>query len=210
MKTYSQLFFTLLLIAGSLLYSCNSRTNTAENTTEGDNTGMNHSGGMAADGTATPMTDTVGQANMDMEALMTVMTVDMNEINAATEAQKRKLSKPVLDYAQMMITEHTTNMEKGRTLSQTMGTMPTDTAATVLTVKQKGMDLLATLKPLQGKAFEQAYIDGMVKDHQDALNMLDNQLIPAAKNEAVRNHLTETRGHVAMHLERAQQIKTNM
>ncbi|MFN7117887.1 MAG: DUF4142 domain-containing protein [Saprospiraceae bacterium] len=238
MKTHSNLL-SILMIAGLLiLNSCNSRNNDGNtNTDGGDTTSMQ--GDNTATDTGTGMDDAAGKLSGDAEVLAMVMTVDMNEINAAAEARRKKLSQPVMEYANMMHTEHTRNLEKGRTLSQSLngtgttgnagnagntgntattddtGTndisnMPGGNTEAVRNLQEKGANMLSTLTPLTGKDFERAYMDAMVRDHQEALNMLDNQLIPAAQNEALRNHLTETRQHVSMHLERARAIQGNM
>ncbi len=63
--------------------------------------------------------------------------------------------------------------------------------------------------PLDGKEFETAYLDGMIKGHTELLDMIDNKLLKTVKNDALKAHLTETRGHVAMHLEQAKKLKNN-
>lgn len=205
MRTISKLLLVLLVAGLGMLYSCNSRTN--DNTADQTNDSATAQG----DNTTTDATmdNADGAMGMDAEALTLVMTVDMNEINAANEAQKKKLSQPVMEYAKMLHTEHTKNLEKGRNLGQSMNQAPVETEM-VANLKAKGTSMLTALAPLTGAQFERAYIDGMIKDHQEALSMLDNQLIPGAKSEEVKKHLNETRGHVAMHLNHAEQLKQNM
>ena len=203
MKTYSKLLTVLFVIGLSILYSCNSRSNNTNDQTndtsmaQGDNTGMNHD--MAMD----------DKAGTDAEALAWVMQVDNNEINAAQEAQKKKISQPVMGYAKMLEKEHSDNLQKTKDLSQSMSEMPAETQA-VEDLKAKGKDMLSSLSPKDGMDFEKGYIDAMVKGHTEALSMLDNQLIPNAKIDALKNHLTETRQHVAMHLDRAKELQGNM
>ena len=56
---------------------------------------------------------------------------------------------------------------------------------------------------------EKAYIDAMVKGHQEALSLIDDRLLPAAQDTNVRTFLTNSREHVAMHLERAKALQQN-
>ncbi|MEJ7672886.1 MAG: DUF4142 domain-containing protein [Chitinophagaceae bacterium] len=74
-------------------------------------------------------------------------------------------------------------------------------------VMKKGAGELAILIPMDGKDFETGYLDAMIKGHTEALDMIDNKLLKTAKNDALKAHLTETRGHIAMHLEQAKKLK---
>lgn len=204
MKTQSKIF-SILFIAGFMaLSSCNSRT--TNNNMEGQDSDTTT---MQGDNTA--MNDMDNQAGMvtDPEALTLVMTVDRNEIQAAEVAQGKQISQPVMDYANMLHTEHSNNLEKGQNLSQSSN-IPTDETQMVGDLKAKGETTLEKIRPLSGNEFERIYIEEMIKGHQDAINMLDNQLIPSAQNEALRDHLTQSREHVAMHLERAKELQASM
>lgn len=202
MKTHSKILSILMVVGLIVLNSCNSRNNNTDGTAQDTDTTM-----MEGDNTTVgAMSDAEGT---DAEALALIMAVDMHEIDAATEAQKKELSQPVMDYAKMLHTEHSKNLQKGQDLSQSAGLAPAETEK-VQNMKEKGANDLAAITPLNGKEFERAYIDAMVKGHTDALNMLDNELIPAAQEEALKNHLSESRMHVAMHLDRAKELQANM
>ncbi len=142
----------------------------------------------------------------DAEVLAFVNAVNVNEILAAAEAQKKKISGPVMDYAKMLHTEHGANMGKTNALALSINVTPSITKA-VDAEMRKGAGGLATLIPLDGKDFEAGYLDAMIKGHTEVLAMIDNQLMKTAKNDKLKAHLTETRGHVAMHLEQAKKLK---
>lgn len=97
-------------------------------------------------------------------------------------------------------------MAKTLKVGQTISITPSDTKA-VDALKKKGAGDLAMLIPLDGKDFETAYLDPMIKGHAEVLAMIDNQLLKTAKNDGLKEHLTETRGHIAMHLEQAKKLK---
>jgi len=153
-----------------------------------------------------PMRDSAGSEGSEAEVLAFVIAVDMNEILAAAEAQKKKIGQPVMDYAKMLHQEHGDNAVKTMKLGQTINIKPSDTKA-VDALKVKGAGELATLVPQDGKDFEASYLDAMIKGHIEALDMMDNKLMSAAKNDALKKHLTDTRSHVAMHLEQAKKLK---
>ena len=73
--------------------------------------------------------------------------------------------------------------------------------------KHKGEQELEALGRTEGDAYARAYIDAMVKGHTEALDALDNRIIPAATRPEVKAHLDTTRGHVAQHLERAKALQ---
>lgn len=153
-----------------------------------------------------PMRDTTGTGGTDAEVLSFVIAIDMNEILAAAEAQKKKIGQAVMNYAKMLHQEHGNNAVKTMKLGQSINTTPADTKA-VDALKVKGAGELAMLIPLDGKEFETAYLDAMIKGHNEAIAMLDSKLLTTAKNDALKKHLTETRTHVAMHLEQAKKLK---
>ncbi len=145
----------------------------------------------------------------DAEILATVIAVDMNEVLAAAEAQKKKMSQPATDYAKMLHQEHGENMGKTMKLGQQMGVTPIDTM-NVDKLKIKGAGELGALIPLDGPAFERSYLAAMVKGHTEAMNMIDSKLLKAASDDGLKKHLTETRTHIAAHLEKAKQLQSNM
>lgn len=153
-----------------------------------------------------PMRDMSGKEGTEAEVLSFVAAIDLNEILAAAEAQKKKISEPVINFAKMLHTEHGANMAKTLQVGESIKVIPTDTKA-VDALKKKGAAELATLVPLDGKDFETAYLDAMIKGHNEALMMIDNKLIPTAKNDSLKKHLADTRAHVAMHLEEAKKLR---
>ncbi len=106
----------------------------------------------------------------------------------------------------MLHTAHGDNMAKTLKVGQSIKVTPSDTKA-VDALKKKGAGELAMLIPLDGKEFETAYLDAMIKGHTEVLAMIDDKLMKTAKNDALKAHLTETRSHVAMHLEQAKKLK---
>lgn len=147
-------------------------------------------------------------ATADAEVLATVAMVDRNEITAAIEAQARKLSQPVMDYAKMLNQHHGMSIDATLKVGQGIGTTPVITPE-VDAIGKKGGKVLATLVPLDGAEFERAYLDAMVKDHGEVLGMIDNELMQKASNAAVKAHLTKTRAAVAEHLAKAKALQGN-
>jgi putative membrane protein len=147
----------------------------------------------AAPDAATPTQD-------DALALGLLASVNDHEIKAADQAMSKNVKGPVLEYAQMMKTQHTENQTK------TMALGARDDAPEVQDRKEKGAAELTQLDKLSGTAYEKAYAQAMVKGHTEALALIDERLLPMASAGPVKDHLTMTRGHVAMHLDAAKKL----
>jgi len=160
---------------------------------------------MRANGADRPAGD-AGKMN-DAEILATAIAVDLNEILAAVEAGKKKMSQPALDYANQLHEGHGMNMVKAMKLGQEIGVTPMITGS-VDKLQKKGAGTLATLVRLEGRAFERAYLAAMVKGHAEVISMIDNRLLKSANNDDLKKHLTAARADVAGHLEKAKSLQS--
>lgn len=150
-----------------------------------------------ADGTAPAATP----ANDDALALGLLAAVDDHEIQAAQQAKSKEVSAAVMDYASMMEKQHTDNLVETKSLGALADTPE------VQAMKEKGASDLAELGKLSGKEYEAAYVDAMVKGHAEVLALIDGRLLTLASPGPVRDHLTKSRDHVAMHLEAARKLQ---
>ncbi|KAF1705589.1 DUF4142 domain-containing protein [Pseudoxanthomonas suwonensis] len=135
-------------------------------------------------------------------ALGALNAINEHEIAAGEQALAKGVTGVTADYARLMIDQHTQN----RTQTSAFG--PDEQAQDAQAQRQKGEQERATLDQLDGEAYRKAYVDAMVKGHTEALEALDQKLIPAATREDVRQHLTTTREHVAQHLEQARALQS--
>jgi predicted outer membrane protein len=139
------------------------------------------------------------------DALAMLAALDEHEIAAAEQALSKKVTGKVLDFAQMMKTEHSKNLTDTTKLGAA-----NSTAAAVTAMKEKGEADLRALDANSGAAYEKAYMDAMVKGHTDALAKFDDTLLPAATDENIKQHLTTTRATVARHLDKAKEIQATL
>lgn len=137
----------------------------------------------------------------DSVALGLLAEVNQHEIELAKQAQSKSVSAPVLVYANSMITAHSQN------LTDTMALGANTEGAEVLAKRSENDQDLAELESLAGDAYENAYIEAMVKGHSDVLTMIDKQLLPMATTAVVKAHLTKTREHIQAHLVDAQALR---
>jgi putative membrane protein len=142
----------------------------------------------------------------DAEILGIVLTVDENEVAAATKAEKKKIGTGAMAYAKMLRTEHKADAAKTKKVAKQIDSKPA-MSKTADDLKTKGADELSMISAKDGPEFEKEYIDAMVTGHTEVLGLIDGSLIPNAHSDAVKKHLDEVRGHVAMHLEQGKRLQ---
>lgn len=160
------------------------------------------SGAMPAD-QATAGADQA-MADGDGAALGLLATIDQHEIDAARQAKDKEVDGDVLAFADMMEKEHGANLEKTRALG------PAADTPDIAAMKQKNKAELDALAAKSGDEYQKAYIDAMVKGHQDALDAIDRKMMPAATRDEVKQHLADSRKAVEAHLTRAKEIAGKM
>lgn len=152
-------------------------------------------------GTAAPQ-----PAAGDTEALSTLVVVNRHEIAAAELAQSREIDAATRDYAKMLENDHRANLEKVDTLSK-LARAPITESPEVAQLKSKAADERASLDRLDGKEFQNAYLDAMVKGHAEVLSKIDDKLLPGSSDAAVQQHLRSTRESVSRHLAKAKELR---
>lgn len=158
----------------------------------------------AAQPSQSPSSQTSRPDGAQAAALGTLSAINTGEISTGRLAVAQATDARTKRYAQRMIDEHTTN-------NQQLAKWTADASAPPARAKMEdGKKTLAMLQQAKGPAFDGAYLQAMVRDHQAALQALDSTLIPAAKEAEVAAFLRSTRGHVAAHLKDAQELLAQM
>lgn len=147
------------------------------------------------------------KAGGDAETVALVCALNEHEIVAGAVAEQKKVTGAVLDYAKMLEREHGQNLVDTLVLAQKSKLSPSETPA-VAELKKKGAAGLNELVQKDGDAFSKAFVDAMVKGHTDAVALLD-QRIAGTSDAALKKHLTDTRGHVQMHLDQAKKLQSS-
>lgn len=150
---------------------------------------------------------TIKGSSSDGEVLGTVIAIDLNEIVAATVASKKKVSLQVTDYAKMLHEQHGQNADQTMKLGQKINVTPLATPE-VDALRVKAAGELAKIVPLDGEEFSRAFLTAMVKGHTEVLKKIDGELMSKASNDQLKKHLTQTRQHVAAHLEMAKHLQS--
>lgn len=145
----------------------------------------------------------------EVGVLATIAAIDTDEILLSVIATNKKPNSDVKDFANMMIEQH------GSNLTQIIAMVTKDHALPLAggdaeKMLAAGKKEMVALGGLEGKAFDMAYADAMVKGHQGALDLIDKHLMKTVKTEEVKQFLTETREVVKHHLEDAKKLQSEL
>ncbi len=154
------------------------------------------------------MHSNMGPAQTNAQIIEDVIVLDQGEIAAAKIAKKRATHPQVKRFATYLYDQHTTNLHQTMKLSHKTKIKP-EASMTADNLKNHGRQEMTALEASSRANFDKNYIDAMIKDHQAALQLLDRAILDST-NPMLTKSLQETRKHVAMHLEKAQQIQMKM
>ena len=131
------------------------------------------------------------------------------DISAGNIALERSSNPEVKDFAQRMITDHNAVLDSAVALVTRLGVTPVnnDLVATLAAQSQKHE---AKLKTLSGKAFDKAYIDHEVAYHEAVISVIENQLIPGAHNEELKQTLISVVPAFKAHLDHCKMIQKSI
>jgi|GEM_PF-457142 len=137
-------------------------------------------------------------------------TSDSAEIMPSRLALEKAQNAAVKAYAQRMINDHGMLEDSLRAMMSRQNITP---APSQLTHQLHNWteSTVQRLRGLSGAEFDQAYMQAMVQSHQEALNMIDNQILPATQDQQLRMALTQqVRPLISSHLTEAQQIQQTL
>jgi putative membrane protein len=115
----------------------------------------------------------------------------------------------VRQFAQTMISDHNAVNAQAAALAGKLGVTPADNAVSQ-SLQAGAAEARKTLEPLQGAAFDRAYMEREVGYHQAVLDAIDQLLVPTTENAELRKLLVDVRPAIAAHLEHAKQIRAEL
>lgn len=145
----------------------------------------------------------------DPEVAHVAVTANSIDVDAARFAQPRLRGEAARRFAATMITDHTAVNGQAAALAARLGVTPRDNAVS-RSLLAGAAEAQATLDPLQGDAFDRAYLDREVAYHQAVLDALGGLLIPTTENAELRDLLVAVRPAIAAHLEHARQLRASL
>jgi putative membrane protein len=142
----------------------------------------------------------------DREVAMVVRVANMGEVREGDVARTRATAQAVKDFAAMMVNDHKSAEDKAEaTLNK--AELPFVDSDLSRRLDAESGTAAQSLANLTGDAFDRAYMDRQIAVHTEVLQTIDSTLLPKARNKDLRAVLTEMRGTVAAHLEKARQVR---
>jgi putative membrane protein len=168
--------------------------------------------GMTTDTAAPPSADSAApsaEAASPAAILSQLDVANTTEIQLSKLAAKKATSPAVKRVAAKLAADHAKNREEERALAQKLNiTLTPATGA-----EASGADSAAVPPELQGKTgrdFDQAFIEHEVQDHQDNIEKIQTQLLPAASNPEVKAYLQKTLTAIQGHLASLKQVQQQL
>ena len=146
------------------------------------------------------------QSGGDAEILAWLIALNENEVGAATIAEQKAATAPVVVYAKMLHEQHAKGIEDTKALASKIGIAPVETAA-VGELRAKGKQGQGKLTPLAGNQFEREFLAQMVTGHRAAFQKVE-EFLKTASHEALKKQLSATRERVAMHLKEGERLQS--
>ncbi len=137
----------------------------------------------------------------DMSDFMTkAASGGMMEVELGKLAAQKAQRKEVKDFGNMMVTDHTKVNEELKKLAQQKNIMLPDS------MSESHMDHVKELRDKTGADFDKAYMDLMVSDHEEDVDMFQSAA-DEMQDPEVKNFATTTVVSLRQHLDRAKQVK---
>jgi|SRR5579859_5410574 len=142
----------------------------------------------------------------DAQILEVIRVADAGELEQASLAKQKSTDRRVQQFAAMMTKDHSDADNKGRAVAHKQGlTLATSPLSSSLEVD--GRAATSSLTGRTGIDFDRQYVESQIVEHQSALDLVDQTLLPAAKSADVIDYLRAVRTKVATHLHHAQDLK---
>jgi putative membrane protein len=131
------------------------------------------------------------------------------DISYARLAPSRAERADVKEFAQRMLTDHTTVNGLLTQMLTKIDLTPEDNIAS-LDLRDESAAKRDLMRDLTGYAFDSTYIENEVAYHRKFLASIDNIMTPRARASELRLLLTQVRPAVAAHLAHAEQVRANV
>src|SRR5262245_36736064 len=145
----------------------------------------------------------------DPQVAHVAVTANAIDIDLAKFAVTRTRTAAVRQFAQTMISDHSGVNGQATALAKKLGVTPADNAVSQ-SLLAGAADARKTLEPLQGAAFDRAYLDREVAYHQTVLDAIDKMLVPTTENAELKKLLIDVRPAFSAHLEQAKQVRAQL
>ena len=139
-------------------------------------------------------------SSADREFAQKAASGGLAEVQAAQLAEQRATSPQIKQFAQRMVTDHTAaNAELQQIAKQADIDLPSQPTGKDATEEQK-------LRGLNGTAFDQAYAQGQLRDHQETVELFQKEA-SSGEDQALKAFAQKTLPILQQHLQMAEALQ---
>lgn len=135
--------------------------------------------------------------------------MNQGEIALARLELAQGAADPAKTFARTMVSDHGQALQMVAAAADSAHAQPAPSDAAGHTERSAQQEM-AALTPLAGRALDRVYLDTQVRMHQAALDAIDQQLLPDAKDPNLQAVLRQLRGKVEEHLQTAIQVRASL
>ena len=143
------------------------------------------------------------------QVAMITELVNSAEIDQARLAQTKAKTPSVKRFANMMIKDHMEAKNEQAKMYKGLNLTAADSDRAI-GLRDGANKALAQLRAEDGIQFDMAYMDAQIAQHQQVLDILDHDLIPAAVDQPMIDGLSKMRGTVTAHLKQARTLQSEL
>ena len=152
---------------------------------------------------------TMTKSVVDGEVVSALQGINNGEMKTAKIAAKKSMNQSVQQYAQQVMVDHR-NAEKQLDEIRSKNRITVDTPAVRRDMRQENTAAMRRINKMEGAAFDQAFLDQQINQHQQALQLIDSRLLKSADNIDLRSYITNLRTVIDSHLQTAQQLRSTL
>jgi putative membrane protein len=130
------------------------------------------------------------------------------DIETGKLAANRASSAAVQEFGRMLQRDHAAVRQQGRDLARKLGVTPTPPAN--FGMAKDHIAATKRLRGLSGKAFDRSFLEHEVAFHKAVLDAVTTTLMPALKNQEVRDLVTKVAPAFKAHQDAAQNLLNQM
>jgi putative membrane protein len=147
-------------------------------------------------------------ANDGRTAAMFLMENDV-ELSFAKIAFIKTSSEDVKTFARRMLTDHTQMMSGTRAMVAAADLDPADDMS-ARDLRDASTLQRDSLRELTGRAFDSTYVAMELQRHREMLSIIDDVLLPRARNAQLRDLIASMRPIISAHIAHAQQLRATL
>ena len=147
--------------------------------------------------------DKAAKGGPDAKHAHQIAQSDMAEVQAGKMGVSKATSPEVKKFAQSMVEDHGKHLGELRTMAKTKGMQLPSTPA------KKHQDAMKKLESASGAEFDKLFMTQMVKDHEDALKLVQDTA-KKAKDAELKADAEKTAPVIQKHLEEAKRIAASL